>query len=159
MKRFCAVVYWLVLSTISWGQVSLKKLVLKPKQVYEMKGTDILVVDSLVMMDSSKIILNKLKAENFIHAKVAVFYKGSLINGRGIAGLNGHKGKTGASPQSPCTDGEQGAEGAPGTYGGHGINLSLYVGSFHFRGSVLIDVSGGDGGESIATDNAANIFI
>ncbi len=108
----------LLLSVASWGQISLKKLELKPKQVYTIKDSDIIVVDSLIMRDSSVIILNKLKPSNFIHAKVAVFYNGSSIEGKGVTGLKGKKGKTGGSPQSPCTDGGIGAPGIAGTGGG-----------------------------------------
>ncbi|CAN5306095.1 hypothetical protein BH10BAC4_BH10BAC4_04310 [soil metagenome] len=147
MKRICAVVFWLLLSTVAWGQVHLRKLVLKPHEVYELKGTDILVVDSLIMMESSKIILNKLKPANFIHAKAAVFHKGSYIDGRGVVGLKGQKGADGTSPQNPCADGGSGATGADGTYGGHGTNLSMYIGDIYFKGNLTIDVSGGDGGE------------
>ncbi|HWA35133.1 MAG TPA: hypothetical protein VG737_13425 [Cyclobacteriaceae bacterium] len=139
-----------IISTFAIGQIRLSKLVLRPKQVYEIKGSDILVVDSLIMQDSSRIILNKLKPENFIHAKVAVFYRGALIDGHGATGIPGRKGKPGNSPMSPCTNGAPGTMGTEGTNGGHGINVSLYFSEIMMRGNVTIDVSGGaagDGGE------------
>ncbi len=147
MKRLSAVVLCLLLSTVTWGQISMKKLSLKRGEVYTIKESDILVVDSLIMRDSSKIILNKLKPDNFIHAKVAVFYRGTLIDGKGVSGLKGRKGKTGPSPQSPCTDGGQGTPGTEGTNGGHGTNLLLYFSDIVLKGQVTIDVSGGDGGD------------
>jgi hypothetical protein len=147
MGRISAVVCCTLLAITSWGQISLKKLELKSKEVYTIKESDIIVVDSLIMRDSSKIILNKLKPVNFIHAKVAVFYKGTVIEGRGVTGLKGKKGKTGSSPQSPCTDGGPGTRGTEGTYGGHGTSLMLYLSDIVLKGNVTIDVSGGDGGD------------
>jgi hypothetical protein len=136
-----------LMSTFAIGQIRLSKLVLKPKQVYEIKESDILVVDSLIMHDSSKIILNKLKPENFIHAKVAVFYRGAVIEGHGATGIPGRKGKTGNSPMSPCTNGAPGTMGTEGTNGGHGINVSFYFSEIMIHGNVTIDVSGGAAGD------------
>ncbi len=144
------VVVGLIMSTCAVAQIRLSKLVLNKKQVYEIKDTDIIVVDSLIMRDSSKIILNKLKTENFIHAKVAVFYPGALIDGRGATGIPGRKGRSGTSPLSPCTEGGPGSIGTDGTNGGNGINASFYFSEVIIRGVVTIDVSGGpagDGGE------------
>jgi hypothetical protein len=136
-----------LMSTLAIGQIRLSKLVLKAKQIYEIKDSDILVVDSLIMHDSSKIILNKLKPENFIHAKVAVFFRGALIDGRGANGIPGRKGKPGNSPMSPCTNGTAGTMGSEGTNGGHGINVSFYFSEIVIRGNVAIDVSGGAAGD------------
>jgi hypothetical protein len=145
----CAVlgILGLMVSVSSWGQIRLNKMVLEPKQVYELKGTDILVVDTLVMKDSSRIILNKLKTDNFIHAKAAIFYRGAMIDGKGVHGIRGRKGRTGLSPSSPCTDGGSGIMGSEGTNGGAGINLFLYFSDITLKGPLTIDVAGGDGGD------------
>jgi hypothetical protein len=135
------------ISTLAIGQIRLSKLELGPKQVYEIKGSDILVVDSLVMRDSSRIILNKLKPDNFIHAKVLVFYAGATIDGRGATGIPGRKGKPGNSPMSPCTNGGPGTLGSEGTNGGRGVNLSFYFSEVVPRGTLNIDVSGGAAGD------------
>jgi hypothetical protein len=145
--RFILVVPGLLLAASTWGQIRLAKLVLEPKQVYEIKGSDILVVDTLIMKDSAKIILNKLKADNFIHAKSATFYRGSLIDGRGVHGIRGRNGRTGVTSESPCTDGGNGAMGSAGTNGGNGTNLSLYFSDIVLKGPLIIDVSGGDAGD------------
>jgi hypothetical protein len=147
MNRFVAVVLGVSVAACAEGQIRLAKLVLEPKQVYELKGTDILVVDTLVMKDSSKIILNKLKADNFIHAKAAVFYRGSMIDGKGVHGIRGRNGRTGISPSSPCTDGGLGTMGSEGTNGGAGTNLFLYFSDIILKGTLTIDVSGGDAGD------------
>jgi hypothetical protein len=137
----------ILMSTLAMGQIRLSKLVLNAKQIYEIKESDILVVDSLIMHDSSKIILNKLKRENFIHAKVAVFYRRAMIDGRGANGIPGRKGKPGNSPMSPCTNGSPGTMGTEGTNGAHGTNVSFYISEIMIRGNVAIDVSGGAAGD------------
>lgn len=129
------------------AQIRLTKLVLKTKEVYELKGSDILVVDTLVMMDSSRIILNKLKPDNYLHAKAAIFHKGAFIDGKGIAGIHGRNGRPGATATTPCTDGKSGSIGSEGTDGAHGTNLFLYFSDIHVPGTLVIDVSGGDGAE------------
>ncbi len=131
----------------SIGQVRLTSLVLKPKQVYELKGSDILVVDTLIMMDSSVLLLNKLKSENFIHAKKVIFYRGSLIDGKGITGLPGRNGKTGITSSSPCSNGGTGTKGTDGTNGANGISLYLSFTDIVLRGVPTIDLSGGDGAD------------
>ncbi len=146
--RFLRLGVWcLLLTTPVYGQIRLARLVLEPKQVYEIKGSDILVVDTLIMKDSSKLILNKLKADNFIHAKAAVFYRGAMIDGKGVHGIRGRNGRPGLSPSTPCTDGGTGTMGTEGTNGGAGINLSIYFSDITLKGPLTIDVSGGDAGE------------
>lgn len=147
MKRACVVIFGLLMAMGATGQIRLNTLRIKAKQVYEIKETDILVVDSLIMEDSSRLILNHLKAENFIHAKAAVFYRGCVIDGKGVRGIPGRKGRAGYSPPGPCTDGKPGLMGSNGTNGGKGINLSLYLSDIAVRGTLVIDVSGGDGGD------------
>ncbi|HNT49064.1 MAG TPA: hypothetical protein PKK67_00655, partial [Cyclobacteriaceae bacterium] len=64
----------LLLSIISVGvsaQIRLDKLVLKAGQQFTIEGSDILVVDTLIMGDSSRIILNKAKTDDYIHARIA----------------------------------------------------------------------------------------
>ena len=137
-------VFWAFLAS---GQVRLNTLVLKPKEVYELKGSDILVVDTLIMMDSSVLLLNKLEGDNYIHAKKVVFYRGSLIDGKGVPGLPGRNGRTGSSSSTPCSNGGTGTKGTEGTNGGNGINLFLSFSDIVLRGVPTIDVSGGDAGD------------
>jgi len=147
MRRAGSIVLLLLGFSLASGQVRMNTLSLKPKQVYELKGTDILVVDTLIMMDSSVLVLNKLKSENFIHAKKIVFYKGSLIDGKGVQGLTGRGGRQGSSSSSPCSDGSIGTRGTDGTNGGNGVNLFLSFSDIVIHGAPTIDVSGGDAGD------------
>ena len=147
MMRTGVIIIGLLLSLFSWGQVRLTKLVLKPKEIYELSRYDILVVDTLVMYDSSKIILNQLKPDNFIHVKKAIFFRGCVIEGKGVHGLPGRQGRPGVSPSNPCADGGSGNKGTEGTDGGRGTNLSLYLSDIDLKGNLLIDISGGDAGD------------
>lgn len=131
----------------AFGQVRLNTLVVKPGEVYELKGTDILVVDTLILMDSATLLLNKGKTENFIHAKKLVFHRGSLIDGKGVHGLSGRTGRPGPSSSAPCSNGGPGLKGTEGTNGGHGISLFLSFQDIVLHGVPTIDVSGGDAGD------------
>lgn len=131
----------------AFGQVRLNTLVVKPKEIYELKGTDILVVDTLILMDSATLILNKLKPENFIHAKKMVFYRGSLIDGKGVHGISGRTGRQGTSSSAPCSNGGTGLQGTEGTNGGHGISLFMSFQDLVIHGAPTIDISGGDAGD------------
>jgi hypothetical protein len=129
------------------GQVRMNTLVIKPKQVYELKGTDIIVVDTLILMDSAVLVLNRLKPQNFIHAKKLVFHRGSLIDGRGVHGIPGRNGRPGPSSSEPCSNGSEGRRGTDGTHGGKGIDLFLSFQDIELRGVPTLDVSGGDAGD------------
>ena len=48
MNPTAAALFLLVCASAAFGQVSLGTLVLKPKEVYELKNSDILVVLSLI---------------------------------------------------------------------------------------------------------------
>ncbi len=144
MIRVAGIILLMGWTSMALGQVRIATLVLKPKQVYELKGSDILVVDTLIMMDSSVLVLNKLKGENYIHAKKVIFYRGSLIDGKGIHGLPGRNGRTGLSSSSPCSNGSSGTKGTDGTNGANGTSLFLSFTDIVLRGVPSIDLSGGD---------------
>lgn len=129
------------------AQIRVNKLVIEPHQTFMLDSTDILVADSLIMMDSSRIRLNALKAENFIRARVAVFGKHCRIDGRGIGGNRGTDGTSGLTPIGPCRDGVAGRNGLRGLSGGPGVNLFLYIDEIHINGRLIINLAGGNGGD------------
>jgi hypothetical protein len=133
--------------SISSAQIRLNKLVIHEKEKYQILGTDIIVVDTLVMHDSSSIILNSSKLDNFIHAKVASFGKDCIIYGRGPDGVSGKRGENGVTQSSPCRNGSPGKSASPGERGHDGINLSLYFSVLKIDGSLIINLNGGDGGK------------
>jgi hypothetical protein len=147
MGRILGFLFIYVLSGSLMAQVRVGKLVVEAKQTYTLDLSDILVADTLVMMDSSRIVLNKLKPDNFIRARVAVFGRHCIIDGKGLTGKAGRKGRSGLSYNGPCRDGLPGTNGTKGLDGTPGINLFLYLENVTMKGPLVIDVSGGNGGK------------
>ncbi|MGC1242862.1 MAG: hypothetical protein WA874_14820 [Chryseosolibacter sp.] len=131
----------------SHAQIRVGKLVIRPHETFTLDSTDILVADSLIMMDSSRIRLNGLKAENFIRTNVAIIGNHCRIDGTGLAGKKGTDGAPGLTPVGPCRDGVPGRNGLRGLSGGAGINLFLYIDKIHIKGKLIVDLSGGNGGD------------
>lgn len=125
----------------------MEKLVISTGQTFELNESDILVVDTLVMEDSSKIILNRDKADNFIHAKVIDVGNNCTIIGNGRNGVDGEKGLGGYTAIGPCKDGIAGRKGTAGTSATSGINLYFYFDQLHIRGRLTFELSGGNGGD------------
>ena len=128
------------------GQVRVSKLVVKAKEVYELGQSDILVADTLVMMDSSRIVLNHLKQDNFIRVKMAILGNACIIDGSGTKGQAGRKGRDGDTLIGPCKNGTNGREGAKGLDGVSALNLYLYFTKLTIKGKIFINLIGGDGG-------------
>jgi hypothetical protein len=137
----------LAFSTACFAQVRVGTLVIKKNEVYRLSPSDIIVADTLVMMDSSKIILNPLKAENFIRAGVVVIGNGCSIEGKGGHGTRGRNGISGNTPVGPCKNGSAGRDGGRGLDGTPGIKLFLYIDKVTTLGSLTVDLSGGNGGD------------
>jgi hypothetical protein len=147
MARTLFVSLFLILSSQGFSQIRMTTLSLKHKEVFVIQGADILVVDTLIMRDSSKIILNPSKKDNFIHAKITIVGKGCMIIGKGSVGSTGKSGKKGIGLTAPCRSGTDGETGMDGTPGKAGVNLFLYLTNLRVNGNLTIDVSGGDGGD------------
>lgn len=139
--------FWLLLTTcVAYAQVRVSKLVIGKNEAFELKNSDILVTDTLIMQDSSTLVLNKLKRENYIRAQVAIFGEHCTIDGKGIKGKPGRDGLPGASPFTPCANGTSGRNGTKGLDGTPGINLFLYLEDITIEGKLIINLSGGNGG-------------
>lgn len=134
-------------AVLSRSQIRLNKLVLAPKEKFVIEKSDILVVDTLVMRDSSSIILNISKKDNFIHAKEVVVGTNCSIIGRGLNGRTGSAGEKGITARAPCRRGLPGANAADGVVGQNATNLSFYSNNLTILGSMIINLSGGDGGD------------
>ncbi|HEY5692572.1 MAG TPA: hypothetical protein VIS49_14040, partial [Cyclobacteriaceae bacterium] len=133
--------------TLGFSQIREVKLVIDTKKTFQLSGSDIIVVDTLIMYDSSKIILNSEKTDNFIHAKVAVIGIGCKIYGKGANGINGQIGLGGYTAVGPCKDGISGKTGTGGTSATAGINLFLYFDELLIADKLSIELSGGNGGD------------
>lgn len=146
MLRLVSCFFLLVGCFSATAQIRLEKLLLSKGEKYLIANTDIIVVDTLIMADSSQIILNHDKVDNFIHAKIAIIGNGCAINGAGRAGAIGANGKNGAEQGNPCRQGGIGTDGEIGSNGENGINLFLYSDDIQINGSLTINLNGGDGG-------------
>ncbi len=155
---FCRMLRALLLSfflfsllTSASAQMRHASLVIESHQTYDFgEATDILVVDTLIMKDSSSIKLNYVKDDNYIHGKKLIVGKGCKILGYGEPGRKPKDGGKGYSIEGPCHDGTNGRNGGRGGDGINGNNLFLYVDEIVFNGNLLIDLSGGnaaDGGK------------
>lgn len=143
---FLILSFFLFISVCS-AQIRLNKLIIEAKEKYQILGSDIIVVDTLVMQDSSSIILNSSKLDNFIHAKIASFGKGCAIYGHGINGVAGKQGENGVTQSAPCRNGTLGKNAFSGERGRDATNLSLYLNVMKINGSLLVNLNGGDGGK------------
>ncbi|HOX82247.1 MAG TPA: hypothetical protein PLJ60_12050 [Chryseolinea sp.] len=128
------------------AQVRVSKLVIKANEKYVLSESDILVADTLIMMDSSTLVLNKLKRDNIVRARIAIFGNYCTIDGRGVNGAAGRDGKQGFTPSGPCLDGTPGKDGTNGLDGTPGINLFLYLEVIKIKGQLIVDLTGGEGG-------------
>jgi hypothetical protein len=146
MRKSLLLIIFQLLIAGAFAQVRVSKLVIKPKEVYTMGQSDIIVADTLVMMDDSKIVLNSLKKENYIRVKVAIFGNNTTIEGAGVDGKPGLSGKPYNVPTGPCQNGQQGRNGMRGLDGGSGINLFLYIDKITANGRLVISLGGGNGG-------------
>jgi hypothetical protein len=146
--RFVFIVFF-VLSVLLQGiaQIRLTTLTVGPNEVFELQNTDVMVVDTLILHDSSRIILNTLKKDNFIHLKKLIVGRGGAIVGKGAPGIPGTVGLSIATPGGPCRDGTMGQPGTTGTAGSNGVNLFLYLDELLIKGTLVIDLAGGDGGD------------
>lgn len=137
----------LILPVALQAQIRVGKLVVKPGETFSLGQSDILVADTLVMMDSSRIKLNTLKRENYIRARVLIVGNHCIIDGRGTKGQRGRDGVSGKTPPGPCQDGTPGRNGTRGLDGTPGVNLFLYLESIRINGRLIVDLSGGHGGD------------
>jgi hypothetical protein len=139
--------FLIAFASVCLAQVRVSKLEIGKNEEYTLSHSDILVADTLIMMDSSRLNLNKLKYENYIRAQVVIIGNHCVIDGKGIDGRDGRNGRPGDTPFGPCKDGENGRDGSNGLDGGPGIDLYLYFSSIQINGKLIINLSGGNGGK------------
>lgn len=145
MIRFIVVLFFVPVAAFS--QIRIDKLVIPAKQTYTIEKNDIIVVDTLIMSDSSTIQLNLGKHDNYIHAKRLIAYNGARIMGVGEKGKRGKDGSKGSTMDGPCIDGTPGHSGTGGSHGDSGVNLFMYLNQLTITGSLTIDIRGSDGGD------------
>lgn len=136
----------MLLSISAKAQLRFTKLVIQSGETFSFGQSDILVVDTLIMNDSSGIELNKLKTENYLHAKVAIIGRHCFIDGIGRDGSSGANGKKGISSAGPCKSGTNGEDAQNGIRGSDGVDLLVYLQKVSIQGSIVIKLDGGRGG-------------
>jgi hypothetical protein len=146
MKRVVGTLWLVVIVMCSQAQIHVSKLVIKANEKFSFDQSDIVVADTLIMEDSSSIVLNRLKKENYLHTKVAIIGKGCVIEGFGVHGKPGRKGMAGDSPGGPCRSGTNGRNGGRGLDGTTGVNLFLYLEKITLNENLTVNLSGGNGG-------------
>ncbi|MBI1770065.1 MAG: hypothetical protein HY015_02360 [Bacteroidetes bacterium] len=137
-------VFWV---STGYSQIRVTKLVLDPGEKFVIEKSDILVVDTLVMQDSSSILLNLSKKDNFIHAKEVLIGMNCSIIGHGANGKSGSAGQKGNTSRTPCRSGFPGSNANEGIAGQNAANLSLYFDNMKISGSIIVNLNGGDGGD------------
>ena len=115
-------------------------------QVFSYAQSDIVVADTLIMQDSSSIVLNSLKKENYLYVKVAIIGKGCSIKANAGHGTRGAGGRVGTSANAPCKDATNGEDAQSGTDGGHATRFLVYIKQIQINSSILISLGGGNGG-------------
>jgi len=146
MKRIAGTLVFLLVVFVGHAQIHVSKLVIKKGESFSFSESDIVVADTLIMEDSSSIVLNRLKKENYLHTKLMIVGKNCSIQGNGLKGGPGRPGRAGASPLGPCKSGTNGAQGGRGLDGTSGVNLFLYLDKVTITAPLTIDLRGGDGG-------------
>lgn len=147
MLRALATFVFVFIILSGYSQLRVTKLVLDPGEKFDIEKSDILVVDTLVMLDSSSILLNLSKRDNFIHAKEVVIGANCSIIGHGANGKSGSAGLNGNTSRTPCRSGFPGSNATAGIGGQNAVNLSLYFDNLKITGSLIINLNGGDGGD------------
>lgn len=147
MIRSAWCLFFVVMTTTSLAQIRLSKLIIQKGQRYEILNSDIAVIDTLIMLDSSSIQLNTQKKSNFLHAKKMVVGKGCQIVGTGSVGKNGSPGQVGVQFGGPCRNGTDGSDGTAGLPGSDATNLSIYLTNLELNGTLIINLMGGNGGD------------
>ena len=127
MKRGAGMLVLMIACSISIAQIHVEKLVIKAKQKYLFGQSDIVVADTLIMEDSSSIVLNRIKKENYLHSKLTIIGNHCFIDGSGLDGKPGSAGLAGNSPIGPCKSGANATPGKDGIDGSAGVNLFLYL--------------------------------
>jgi hypothetical protein len=148
MKSRAAIILLCVLPFLLSAQSMVGKLVIEKQKTFELHVSKEVIIDTLIMMDSSRIRLNTThQSDNIIRARIAIIGEHCFIEGRGINGIAGKNGVNGRTSSGPCRNGTAGKSGGRGEDGKRGANLFLYLEKIIVNGNLIIDLAGGNGGD------------
>jgi hypothetical protein len=129
------------------GQTKVSFLQISARDTFQVDNSGSLVADTLIMNDSSFLLLNPKKTTNYIHVKTLIIGRQCVIDGRGQNGAAGPDGINGSGSFGPCRNGGNGRAGSKGSDGKPGLNLFLYLEKIIVNGNLIIDLAGGSGGD------------
>jgi len=141
------VTLWMFTSAL-FAQTTMPRLEIQKRQSYEMKE-DTLIVDELIMHDSSAFILCKTSAASYIVVKKLTIGKQCWFIGTGNAGSSGKNAKDADPSYGPCNPGKNAAPGKNGMDGEAGKHLTITISTMDAANThpLLFRLNGGDGGE------------
>ena len=131
--------------TASFAQTGMGVLEIPKNGIFSIPG-DTLVIDELIMLDSSKIILSK-SSRSYIKVRRMSVGQGCMIVGNGLPGIQGKNGKDAVHPMGLCKSGLAGEAGKPGPDGEQGRDFILNVDQLVVSASLSISLIGGTGGD------------
>jgi hypothetical protein len=130
----------------SSAQIHQHTLTISKNQTFEMPE-DTLVVDELIMHDSSTLVLNRASSGSFIKAKQISIASNCKIMGNGVAGTTGKRGKDAEQPSGACKSGTPGEAGTNGGDGEAGKDFILETDQMEISVSLIVNLAGGNGGD------------
>jgi hypothetical protein len=140
-----------------FAQTTLGRLEIPKKGFYILKE-DSLIIDELVMNDSSNIVLFRSSSASYIKVNKLIIGNQCWIIGTGRSGTYGIAGKDADQAYGPCTHGKVGKPGTNGTDGEPGKNLTLEIDYFESTQAapLLVRLNGGNGGDGGKGGNGGN---
>lgn len=133
-----------------------RHLEIPKKSSYELKG-DTLILDELIMHDSSSIILKHSSSTCYIRVNKLKIGKQCWIVGSGMNGTSARPATDAEISEGPCNHGKPGAVGKNGANGERGKNLTLEVTELESNlYPLLLRLNGGNGGDGGSGGNGGN---
>jgi hypothetical protein len=134
----------------------MKHLEIQKKTSYELKE-DTVILDELIMHDSSSLILNRTSPTCYIRVNKLKIGKQCWIIGSGVHGTSARPAKDADISEGPCNHGKLGADGKNGFNGERGKNLILEVTQFESNMyPLLLRLNGGNGGDGGSGGSGGN---
>ncbi len=133
-----------------------RHLEIQKKSSYELKG-DTLILDELIMHDSSSLILKHSPSACYIKVNKLKIGKQCWIIGSGINGISSKPANDADISEGPCNHGKPGPNGKNGANGERGKNLTLEVTQLESNlYPLLLRLNGGNGGDGGSGGNGGN---
>jgi hypothetical protein len=131
-------------------------LEIQKKSSYELKS-DTLILDELIMHDSSSLVLKHSSATSYIKINKLKIGKQCWFIGSGINGISARPANDADISEGPCNHGKPGPNGKNGSNGERGKNLTLEIAQLESSMyPLLLRLNGGNGGDGGSGGNGGN---